>query len=330
MRLLLADADPARSLAIGAALAIRGCTVDRVDTADGLAQSVRGHDVVLIAWRLRDVPAREVVGNLRARGLHAPVAVLSAPRPRAVGRHEVAEAVAAFSAGADDVVPEGIDPDELTARLHAVHRRDRTRTRDARVLALGPAALNRDSREVHVHGRPVRLTPTEFAILELLVLREGAPLSRRAIMDHLYGGRDEPGDRIVDVCLCKLRKKLAEARAADLIGTVWGAGYVAREPGQGPKQQRRRPRPDGAKQREIAGRVIGGDSSIHAAARSYGLTWRAVAEIVARHRDQAASWGDGSVSPAAPAPRPSGIALAMPMPRGSSTSASATAGASGG
>ncbi|MCS6891081.1 MAG: winged helix-turn-helix domain-containing protein, partial [Rhodovarius sp.] len=85
------------------------------------------------------------------------------------------------------------------------------------------------AREALVNGRPINLTGKEYAILELLVLRRGAVLSKENFLDHLYGGIDEPDAKIIDVFICKLRKKLAQAGVENLIGTVWGRGYIVRD-----------------------------------------------------------------------------------------------------
>jgi two-component system cell cycle response regulator CtrA len=90
--------------------------------------------------------------------------------------------------------------------------------------------LNLDSRDVFVDGSQVHLTGKEYAILELLVLRKGMVLTKEAFLNHLYGGIDEPEMKIIDVFICKLRKKLAQAGAGNLIGTVWGRGYMMRDP----------------------------------------------------------------------------------------------------
>jgi two-component system cell cycle response regulator CtrA len=97
-------------------------------------------------------------------------------------------------------------------------------------LRLGSIELNLDSREVTVDGQEVHLTGKEYSILELLVLRKGMVLTKEAFLNHLYGGMDEPEMKIIDVFICKLRKKLAVAGADNLIGTVWGRGYIIREP----------------------------------------------------------------------------------------------------
>jgi two-component system cell cycle response regulator CtrA len=99
-------------------------------------------------------------------------------------------------------------------------------------LSVGPLTLNLGSREVSVAGAPVHLTGKEYAILELLTLRKGLVLTKEAFLNHLYGGMDEPEVKIIDVFICKLRKKLAQAGADNLIGTVWGRGYVLRDPQQ--------------------------------------------------------------------------------------------------
>jgi two-component system cell cycle response regulator CtrA len=98
------------------------------------------------------------------------------------------------------------------------------------MLRVGNLQLNLDSREVSIDSQLIHLTGKEYAILELLVLRKGMVLTKEAFLNHLYGGMDEPEMKIIDVFICKLRKKLAIAGAGNLIGTVWGRGYMIREP----------------------------------------------------------------------------------------------------
>ena len=120
------------------------------------------------------------------------------------------------------------DRSELLARVQAVVRRSKGFSQPR--LRVGPMELNLDSREVMVNGQQVHLTGKEYAIFELLVLRKGMVLTKEAFLNHLYGGMDEPEMKIIDVFVCKLRKKLAMAGADHLIGTVWGRGYMIREP----------------------------------------------------------------------------------------------------
>ncbi len=133
--------------------------------------------------------------------------------------------------GADDFITKPFDQQELVARIQAIVRRAKGFSQPT--LNVGPLNLNLGSREVTVSGKTVHLTGKEYAILELLALRKGVVMTKEAFLNHLYGGIDEPEVKIIDVFICKLRKKLTQAGAPDLIGTVWGRGYVLREPNQG-------------------------------------------------------------------------------------------------
>ena len=166
----------------------------------------------------------EVVRRMRAGRIEVPVLILSGlSRPQAK--------VKGFGLGADDFITKPFDKAELLARIQAVVRRSKGYSQPT--LRIGPLQLNLDSREVAVAGRVVHLTGKEYAILELLVLRKGMVLTKETFLNHLYGGMDEPEMKIIDVFICKLRKKLAQAGADNLIGTVWGRGYMMREPERG-------------------------------------------------------------------------------------------------
>jgi two-component system cell cycle response regulator CtrA len=144
------------------------------------------------------------------------------------GLNRAGAKVKGFGVGADDFISKPFDRDELIARIQAVIRRSKGYSQPA--LRIGNLQLNLDSREVQANGNPVHLTGKEYAILELLVLRRGMVLTKEAFLNHLYGGIDEPEMKIIDVFICKLRKKLAQAGAGNLIGTVWGRGYMMRDP----------------------------------------------------------------------------------------------------
>lgn len=136
--------------------------------------------------------------------------------------------VKGFAAGADDVVSKPVDPQELVARIHAVVRRAKGFAQPH--LTVGDLTLNLGLHEATVAGTPIHLTGKEYAILELLVLRKGMVVTKEAFLNHLYGGMDEPELKIIDVFICKLRKKLSLACGGDnYIETVWGRGYVLRE-----------------------------------------------------------------------------------------------------
>ena len=227
MRLLLADADPAATHLLSVVLEAQGWIVERTTTAEDTLDLARHYeyDAALLAQALPDMPGHETVRRLRAKGISTPVILLSAAT-------HPAERVRALSAGADDVVSRQIDPEELIARLRAITRRARGHAQS--LLSIGPVTLNLDSREVRVEGRSVQLTGKEFAIFELLVTRRGMVLTKDVILNHLYDGMDEPERKIIDVFICKLRKKLANAsQGKNYIETVWGRGYVLRESAEG-------------------------------------------------------------------------------------------------
>jgi two-component system cell cycle response regulator CtrA len=117
----------------------------------------------------------------------------------------------------------------LVARIHAIIRRSKGHAQS--VIRTGKVTVNLDAKTVEVAGQSVHLTGKEYQMLELLSLRKGTTLTKEMFLNHLYGGMDEPELKIIDVFICKLRKKLAEATAGqNYIETVWGRGYVLRDP----------------------------------------------------------------------------------------------------
>jgi two-component system cell cycle response regulator CtrA len=159
--------------------------------------------------------------RLRIGRNDTPVLILS-------GLTRPAAKVRGLGLGADGFITRPFDRAELLARIQAIVRRSKGFSQST--LYIGPFRLNMDSREVTVEGRMVPLTGKEYSILELLVLREGMVLTKEAFLNHLCGGMDEPEMKIIDVFVYKLRKKLAQAGADNMIGTIWGRGYMIREP----------------------------------------------------------------------------------------------------
>ncbi len=223
MRVLLVEDEASASKAITIMLSSHGAVVDQTDTGEEALELVRryDYDIVVLDLILPDMEGYEVVRRMRAGRVETPVLILSGlNRPNAK--------VKGFGMGADDYITKPFDKDELVARIQAVIRRSKGYSQP--VLRIGNLQLNLDSREVEADGQPVHLTGKEYAILELLVLRRGMVLTKEAFLSHLYGGIDEPEMKIIDVFICKLRKKLAQAGAGSLIGTVWGRGYMMRDP----------------------------------------------------------------------------------------------------
>ena len=236
MRVLVIEADPIASRGLTEMLRGGGAVVEHATTGDDGLDLVRHYefDLVLVDLALPDGDGTEVVRRMRAARIETPAVVMSAQT-----RAEIK--VRAFGAGADDFICKPYDPAEMQARLQAIMRRSKGYSQPT--LALGSLQLNLDSREVTVAGRDVHLTGKEYAILELLVLRKGMVLTKEAFLNHLYGGMDEPEMKIIDVFICKLRKKLAEAGSAEPDRHCLGPRL------HGPGHRRRplsRPSPPGA------------------------------------------------------------------------------------
>jgi two-component system cell cycle response regulator CtrA len=223
MRILLIEDDLTTARGVAKMLSASAMVVDTADTGEEGLELARlyDYDLILLDLMLPDMEGYDVVRKLRAAKKDTPVLILS-------GLGKPQAKVKGFGVGADDYIVKPFDAQELIARIQAIVRRSKGFSRS--VLNVGSLSLDLGAREVTVEGRPVHLTGKEYAILELLTLRKGIVLTKEAFLNHLYGGMDEPEVKIIDVFICKLRKKLAQAGSEDLIGTVWGRGYVLREP----------------------------------------------------------------------------------------------------
>ena len=154
--------------------------------------------------------------------MNTPILILS-------GDAHIETKVKGLGGGADDYMTKPFNKDELVARINAIVRRSKGHSQS--VIRTGKLAVNLDAKTVEVDGARVHLTGKEYAMLELLSLRKGTTLTKEMFLNHLYGGMDEPELKIIDVFICKLRKKLANAsQGKNYIETVWGRGYVLREP----------------------------------------------------------------------------------------------------
>ncbi len=225
MRILFVEHDQATILNLAQAFRAHGIISDPAESAEEALELARhyDYDLIMVEATLPDMDGVELVRRIRVARIDTPVIMLSSTlRPEA--------RVKALSAGADDVVQKPFDKSELIARMQAITRR--AKGFSGSCLSIGTLVLKQDSREVTVAGREVRLTGKEYAILELLVLRKGMVLTKDAFLNHLYGGMDEPEAKIIDVFICKLRKKLGIAGAGGMIGTVWGRGYMLKDAGQ--------------------------------------------------------------------------------------------------
>ena len=178
--------------------------------------------VILLDLNLPDMSGYDVLKQLRVSKIKTPILILS-------GLAGIEDKVKGLGVGADDYMTKPFHKDELVARIHAIVRRSKGHAQS--VIQTGDLVVNLDTKTVEVGGQRVHLTGKEYQMLELLSLRKGTTLTKEMFLNHLYGGMDEPELKIIDVFICKLRKKLANAsEGRNFIETVWGRGYVLREP----------------------------------------------------------------------------------------------------
>jgi two-component system cell cycle response regulator CtrA len=183
------------------------------------------YDIILLDLNLPDMSGYKVLRSLRVSKVKTPILILT-------GLGGIEDKVRGLGFGADDYMTKPFHKDELVARIHAIVRRSKGHAES--VINTGDLCVNLDAKTVKIGGAHVHLTPKEYQILELLSLRRGTTLTKEMFLNNLYGGMDEPVIKIIDVFMCKLRKKLANAsNGKDYIETVWGRGYVLRELGEG-------------------------------------------------------------------------------------------------
>jgi two-component system cell cycle response regulator CtrA len=224
VKVLLIEDDASTAKAIELMLASDEMNVYATDLGEeGLdLGKLYDYDIILLDLNLPDMHGYDVLKKLRVARVATPVLILS-------GINELDSKVTALGYGADDYVTKPFHRDELVARITAVVRRSKGHSQS--IIRTGKLALNLDAKTVEVDGARLHLTGKEYAILELLSLRRGTTLTKDMFLNHLYGGMDEPEIKIIDVFICKLRKKLSLACGGDnYIETVWGRGYALVEP----------------------------------------------------------------------------------------------------
>src|SRR6201990_1942277 len=227
MRVLLVEDDAQTAASIKMLLSNENFICDTTDLGeDGLEiGKLYDYDIILLDLMLPDIDGYEVLRRLRAARVNTPILILS-------GLNEMDSKLKGLGFGADDYLTKPFDRRELIARIHAIVRRSKGHA--DQVIRTGKLAVNLDNRWAEVQGRPLPLTGKEYGVLELLSLRKGTTLTKEMFLNHLYSGMDEPELKIIDVFVCNLRKKLAQATGGrHYIETVWGRGYVLRDPNPG-------------------------------------------------------------------------------------------------
>ena len=230
MRVLLVEDDAATAQSIEMMLRSESYICDTTDMGeDGLEiGKLYDYDIIVLDLMLPDIDGYEVLRRLRAARVKTPILILS-------GLTGLDEKIKGLGFGADDYLTKPFDKRELIARIQAIVRRSKGHSDS--VIRTGKLTVNLDARTVEVDSQPIHLTGKEYGILELLSLRKGTTLTKEMFLNHLYGGIDEPELKIIDVFVCKLRKKLASATGGQsYIETVWGRGYVLRDPVEEPEE----------------------------------------------------------------------------------------------
>jgi len=224
MRVLLVEDDPTTSKSIELMLTHANLNVYTTDLGEegiDLAK-LYDYDLILLDLGLPDMNGHEVLRQLRMARIDTPILILS-------GADDTENKIKGFGFGADDYMTKPFHREELVARIHAIIRRSKGHSQS--IIKTGKISVNLDAKTVEVGGKSVHLTGKEYQMLELLSLRKGTTLTKEMFLNHLYGGMDEPELKIIDVFICKLRKKLSTATGGDNhIETVWGRGYVLRDP----------------------------------------------------------------------------------------------------
>src|SRR6201987_1906142 len=224
MRVLLVEDDATTAAGIKMMLGKENFICDTTDLGeDGLEiGKLYDYDIILLDLMLPDIDGYEVLRRLRAARVRTPILILS-------GLAELDHKLKGLGFGADDFLTKPFDRRELVARIHAIVRRSKGHADS--VIRTGKLAVNLDSRLAEVEGRPLPPTGKEYSVLELLSLRKGTTLTKEMFLNHLYGGMDEPEPKIIDVFVCKLRKKLNKATGGEsYIETVGGRGDTLRDP----------------------------------------------------------------------------------------------------
>src|SRR5476649_313297 len=227
MRVLLIEDDRAVARSVELMLKSEGFNVYTTDLGEEGVDlgKLYDYDLILLDLNLPDMAGLDVLRSLRLAKIKTPIIILS-------GAAEIESKVRTLGGGADDYMTKPFHKEELVARIHAVIRRSQGHSQS--LIKTGDITVNLDAKTADVNGIRVRLTGKEYQMLELLSLRKGTTLTKEMFLNHLYGGMDEPELKIIDVFICKLRKKLAAAaNGKHHIETVWGRGYVLRDPQEG-------------------------------------------------------------------------------------------------
>ncbi|HUZ64752.1 MAG TPA: response regulator transcription factor [Acetobacteraceae bacterium] len=222
MRILLVEDDPLAAQAITLALKSCHAIVDQCDLGQDAVNIAKryDYDVILVDLMLSDIDGYEVIKKIRSEKIITPIIILS-------GLTRTQSKIKGLNVGADDFINKPFDKEELIARLQAIVRRSKGYSEPH--IKIGNLVINLQNQEVSVNGNIINLTLKEYLILELMCLRKGIVVSKEAFLNNLYGGIDEPDLKIIDVFICKIRKKMLLNNCPNIITTIWGRGYMIKD-----------------------------------------------------------------------------------------------------
>ena len=189
------------------------------DGEAGLSLALEGDfDLLLLDMMLPGMHGRDICQHLRMKKINTPLIVLSA-------MDSLDDVIAGLRMGADDYMTKPFSFEELLARIETVMRRSSEIATEEQSLAAGPLAFDRQSLRFSVHGKEIKMTAKELAIIELLMSNPGTLFSRERILSNVCGLNMDPLTNVVDVYIGKLRKKIDGDSAYSMIETVRGLGY---------------------------------------------------------------------------------------------------------
>jgi len=223
MRALLVDDSPTSGDLLKSALSSENFLIEQVEAGEEALDVVKLYDfdVMILEIDLPDMDGSHLVRRMRVADINLPVMALSRQDRKQLK-------IDVLNAGADDYLTKPFDSEELVVRLKAMIRRSKGHA--GSVIRIGRMTIDLGSRTVEIDDKPLHVTAKEYSILELLALRRGMTLTKETFLDHLYGGMDEPEQKIIDVFICKLRKKIAAVSGHQTaIRTIWGRGYTLEE-----------------------------------------------------------------------------------------------------
>lgn len=226
MKILLVEDDSNTAKTIQAVLCAENIVCDLSESGEEAFQigKIYDYDVIILDLNLPDINGHDLLQRFRDSLINAPVLILS-------GLQSIQEKVRALGFGADDYMTKPFNTDELVVRLKALARR--AEGHPSSIIRVGELQLNLDNQSIEARGHPLELTGKEYQILAFLILRKGATVTKGNFLNRLYTGLDEPEEKIIDVFMCKIRKKLVEMlgeEGKNYIETIWGRGYVLRDP----------------------------------------------------------------------------------------------------